>query len=102
MEKLYAIIPAYNEQDNIRKVIREWYEVIAATGEESRLVVIDDGSRDDTFKIMQEEAADKPQFIALHKDNSGHGATLLYGYDYALANGFRFLSYGDSSLLFRR
>ena len=96
MEKLYAIIPAYNEQDNIRKVIREWYEVIAATGEESRLVVIDDGSRDDTFTIMQEEAADKPQFIALHKDNSGHGATLLYGYDYALANGADYIFQTDS------
>ncbi|MCR5432068.1 MAG: glycosyltransferase family 2 protein [Lachnospiraceae bacterium] len=96
MEKLYAIIPAYNEQDNIRKVIRDWYDVIAATGPESRLVVIDDGSRDDTFKIMQEEAADKPALIALHKDNSGHGATILFGYRYALENGASFIFQTDS------
>ena len=96
MEKLYAVIPAYNEQDNIRKVIREWYDVIAATGEESRLVVIDDGSRDDTFRIMQEEAADKPALIALHKENSGHGSTLLYGYRYALENGASFIFQTDS------
>ncbi|MCR5829607.1 MAG: glycosyltransferase family 2 protein [Lachnospiraceae bacterium] len=96
MDRLYAIIPAYNEQDNIRQVIRDWYDVIAATGEESRLVVIDDGSKDDTYKIMLEEAAGKPALIALHKDNSGHGATVLYGYRYALENGADFIFQTDS------
>jgi len=96
MDRLYAIIPAYNEQDNIREVINDWYDVIVATGDESRLVVIDDGSRDDTYKIMQEEAALKPALIALHKENSGHGATVLYGYRYALENGADFVFQTDS------
>ena len=96
MDKVYAIIPAYNEQDNIRKVIREWYDVIARTGEESRLVVIDDGSKDDTYRIISEEAADKPALIALHKENSGHGATLLFGYRYALECGADFVFQTDS------
>lgn len=96
MDKVYAIIPAYNEQDNIRKVIREWYDVIARTGDESRLVVIDDGSKDDTYRIISEEAADKPALIALHKENSGHGATLLFGYRYALECGADFVFQTDS------
>ncbi len=96
MDKVYAIIPAYNEQDNIRKVIREWYDVIARTGKESRLVVIDDGSKDDTYRIISEEAADKPALIALHKENSGHGATLLFGYRYALECGADFVFQTDS------
>ncbi|MBR5369383.1 MAG: glycosyltransferase family 2 protein [Lachnospiraceae bacterium] len=96
MDKLYAIIPAYNEQDNIRNVINDWYDVITSTGSESRLVVIDDGSKDDTFRIMQEEAAQKPALIALHKENSGHGATVLYGYNYALENGADFVFQTDS------
>lgn len=28
MEKLYIIIPAYNEEDNIENTIREWYPII--------------------------------------------------------------------------
>lgn len=96
MDKLFAIIPAYNEQDNIRDVINAWYDVITATSPDSRLVVIDDGSKDDTFRIMQEEAAEKPALIALHKENSGHGATVLYGYRYALENGADFVFQTDS------
>lgn len=96
MEKIYAVIPAYNEQDNIREVINDWYPVIAATGRDSRLVVIDDGSKDDTYRILREEAADKPALIALTKPNSGHGATVLFGYEYALSHGADFVFQTDS------
>ena len=86
MDKLYIVIPAYNESENIVDVIEQWYPVVEKCGAESRLVIIDDGSRDQTYAIMQEYAKDKPQFLPLTKANSGHGATLLFGYHYALAN----------------
>ena len=53
MDKLYIVIPAYNEEANIETVVREWYEVIRERSEDSRLVVIDDGSKDSTYAIMQ-------------------------------------------------
>lgn len=28
MDKLYIVIPAYNEQDTIKQVIREWYPIV--------------------------------------------------------------------------
>jgi len=96
MDKIYAVIPAYNEQDNIKDVINGWYDAIAATSPESRLVIIDDGSRDDTLKIAREEEATHPQLIVLHKENSGHGATILYGYKYAIENGADFVFQTDS------
>ena len=53
---LYVVIPAYNEAANIRQVIRDWYPIVEKFGGEgSRLVIFDDGSRDETFSIMLEE-----------------------------------------------
>lgn len=88
-EKLYIVIPAYNERDNIYQVLDDWYPVVEkhCGGGESRLVVIDDGSKDDTYAIMQEYAKTHPLFQPLTKPNGGHGATVLYGYRYALKQG---------------
>ncbi len=98
MDKLYIVIPAYNEEENIKSVIDEWYPVIEkhnANGE-SRLVIIDDGSKDATYKIMQEYAKDRPLFQPITKKNSGHGATVLYGYEYALKNEADYIFQTDS------
>lgn len=97
-DKLFIIIPAYNERDNIRQVLDDWYPVIEehAGDGESRLVIIDDGSKDDTYSIMQSYAKDHPLFTPLTKPNGGHGATVLYGYHYALAHGADFVFQTDS------
>lgn len=95
-EALYMVVPAYNEAENIRKVIEEWYPVVERTGKDSRLVVIDDGSRDNTYRIMLECAKNRAQFVPLTKKNSGHGATVLYGYHYALDKGADYIFQTDS------
>ena len=97
-EKLYIVIPAYNERDNIYKVLDDWYPVVEkhSGGGESRLVVIDDGSKDDTYAIMQEYARTHPLFEPLTKPNGGHGATVLYGYHYALEHGADYIFQTDS------
>ncbi len=95
-DRLFIIIPAYNEQDNIRQVVTDWYPTVETHGDDSRLVVVDDGSRDDTYKILQELAADMPKLTVLTKPNSGHGATLLYGYRYALEQGADYVFQTDS------
>ena len=48
------VIPAYNEAENIYTVVDEWYRILEKedVGEESRLLVIDDGSKDETFQIL--------------------------------------------------
>ena len=69
MNTLYIVIPAYNEEANIETVVKEWYEVIKERSEESRLVVIDDGSKDSTYAIMQKMAETMPKFVPLTKPN---------------------------------
>jgi len=98
MDKLYIIIPAYNEDANIRQVIEDWYPVVEAHNGDgaSRLVIIDDGSKDNTYAIMQEYAKDLPLFHPMTKPNGGHGATVLYGYNYALENGADYVFQTDS------
>lgn len=54
MESLYIIIPAYNEEENIRKVAVEWHEVVEKIGDNSKLVIINDGSKDSTLKKLNE------------------------------------------------
>lgn len=96
MDKLYLVIPAYNENENIEQVIKDWYPVVEKVGTESRLVVIDDGSKDNTYAIMQECAKTRPQLVPVTKSNSGHGGTVLFGYNYALKQGADYIFQTDS------
>ena len=98
MEKLYVIIPAYNEGMNIEQCIDDWYPIVEKyNGDgESRLVIINDGSKDDTYEIMQKHAKDKPLFQPLTKTNGGHGHTVLYGYRYAIEQGADYIFQTDS------
>jgi len=84
MDRLYIVIPAYNEEENIVEVAESWHEIVSKTGQASRLVVIDDGSKDNTYQILLKLQKQLPQLIPVTKENSGHGGTVLYGYNYAL------------------
>ena len=98
MEKLFIVMPAYNEQDNIADTLAAWYPVIerhAANGE-SRLVAVNDGRKDDTFAVMQEFAKDHPLFTPLTKPNGGHGPTVIYAYNYAIEQGADWIFQTDS------
>ena len=95
-DRLFIIIPAYNEQENIKQVVTDWYTVVEKYGNDSRLVVIDDGSRDSTYSILQGLVKTMPRLIALTKENSGHGSTVLFGYRYAIENGADYVFQTDS------
>lgn len=98
MNTLYIIIPAYNEEENIESVIRDWYPVVEQhNGEKnSRLVIIDDGSRDNTYQKICSCAEERPLLVPVTKKNSGHGPTILYGYHYALEHGADYIFHTDS------
>lgn len=96
MDKLYIVIPAYNEEANIKRVIEDWYPVVEKVGKDSRLLIIDDGSRDSTYRILQTESEVRPQLSAITKKNAGHGATVLYGYNFAVKKGADYVFQTDS------
>lgn len=79
--ELILIMPVYNEQASVRKVIMEWFQEIENWTEEFVFLAIDDGSRDDTLKILkrlQEQLG--PRLEILSRENRGHGQTCLQGY----------------------
>lgn len=98
MDVLYIIIPAYNEEANIRQVIRDWYPVVEKYHGDgkSRLVIIDDGSKDQTYAIARKQMKEMPLLKVITKNNSGHGATVLYGYQYALKKNADYIFQTDS------
>ena len=98
MSSLYIVIPAYNEAVNIEKTIDQWYPIVEKHNDEgkSRLVIINDGSRDNTYELLQKCAAARPLLVPLDKSNGGHGPTVLYGYRYAIANGADYIFQTDS------
>ena len=98
MSSLYIVIPAYNESANIERTIDQWYPVVERHNDEgkSRLVIINDGSKDHTYQLLQKCAASRPLLIPLDKPNGGHGPTVLYGYRYAIQNHADYIFQTDS------
>lgn len=96
MDKLYIVIPAYNEEENINSVIEDWYPIVERIGNGSKLVIIDDGSKDSTYTMMKKAAEIRAAFEPVTKTNGGHGATVLYGYHYAIDAGADYVFQTDS------
>lgn len=95
-ETLYIIIPAYNESENIEEVTGEWHKIVTKVSKTSRLVIIDDGSKDDTYSILEKLSKKYRQLTPVTKKNSGHGGTILYGYKYATKNNADYVFQTDS------
>lgn len=102
MEKIFFVMPAYNEAENIEVTLKDWYPVIEQINKEAnveaRLVIADDGSRDNTFQKMIELSATGrfPFFEPITKQNGGHGQTVLYLYRHAIENGADYIFQTDS------
>ena len=99
MDTIYFVLPAYNEEANIEDVIKQWHPVcekIKAEGNGAKLVIANDGSKDKTFAIMQSLQSKYPLLEPLDKPNSGHGATVLYLYRYAMEKGANYIFQTDS------
>ena len=79
--KIYVIIPAYNERKTIKNVIQELKD------KKLNLIIIDDGSNDETYKLAQESINSYNGFLYKHVLNRGLGAALKTGIDVALKKG---------------
>jgi glycosyltransferase involved in cell wall biosynthesis len=79
-----CIIPALNEAANLRQLLPRLSGFLAERFEEWEIVLVDDGSRDGTGALIDEWAAQCPQFCALQLSrNFGKEAALTAGLEAA-------------------
>lgn len=96
MDKLYIVMPAYNEESNIRDVVKQWYPILEGKSEESRLVIADSGSTDNTHGMLCELQKEYPKLEILSETGKFHGPKVIALYDYAIKNGADWVFQTDS------
>jgi dolichol-phosphate mannosyltransferase len=78
---LSLVIPAYNEEAVIGRAIAEARDALARLGGRYEILVVDDGSRDGTARVVAEAARACPHVRLLrHPKNRGYGAALRTGF----------------------
>jgi cellulose synthase/poly-beta-1,6-N-acetylglucosamine synthase-like glycosyltransferase/spore germination protein YaaH/peptidoglycan/xylan/chitin deacetylase (PgdA/CDA1 family) len=70
------IVPAYNEEVTATKTIQSLLET---TYKDFEIIFIDDGSKDDTYKIVNEAYKNNPKVQVLTKTNGGKASALNFG-----------------------
>lgn len=96
MDSLYVVMPAYNEEENIKDVVKQWYPVLQGKSEQSRLVIADSGSVDATHDILVELQKEYPQLVILPDTLKQHGPKLIAMYKYAIKQGADYVFQTDS------
>jgi glycosyltransferase involved in cell wall biosynthesis len=77
--KLSIIIPVYNEEDSLEKVVDQVFAVDLGNIEKE-IIISDDGSKDRTYEIIQNLLVKHPGLIAYHSPtNLGKGAAVRLG-----------------------
>jgi glycosyltransferase involved in cell wall biosynthesis len=78
---LSYFFPAHNEAENLRGLVEEALATLPSLAEAFEIIIVNDGSRDETRTIADELAAAHPAVRAVHHaTNLGYGAALRSGF----------------------
>lgn len=80
MENLAVIMPVYNEEEIIETVVTEWINALDELNIDYTLFACNDGSKDNSGKILENLALNSPHLTVVNQENSWHGPTILKGY----------------------
>ena len=76
-----VVVPVYNEAPSLQQLVEELSAALDNLGEEWEVVVVDDGSTDDTFATLTRLNAEHPSVRAVRlRRNSGKAAALDVGF----------------------
>lgn len=92
MKLLSVVVPSYNSQAYLKNCI----DSLLAGGDRMEIIIVDDGSTDDTGRIADEYATAYPDIvIAVHQENSGHGEGINQGLLHASGTFFKVVDSDD-------
>lgn len=92
MKLLSFTVPCYNSAAYMEKCI----ESLLAGGEDVEILIVDDGSTDDTAEIADRYQEQYPTIVkAIHKVNGGHGSAVNTGIEYASGLYFKVVDSDD-------
>jgi dolichol-phosphate mannosyltransferase len=78
--KVMVVLPAYNEEENIGELLKQIrYALEEDSKTNYKVYVVNDGSRDNTQKIVEDMSQDMPIEVLVHPVNLGLGATIRDG-----------------------
>ncbi len=90
-----VFFPCYNEQDNITRTTQQALAVLEKLAADYEIIIVNDGSSDDTARIADEIAAKNDRVkVVHHPTNLGYGAALQSGFK-AAAKDLVFYTDGD-------
>jgi len=77
--KVFVVLPAYNEQENLGTLLERIDRSMFENRLDYEVIVVDDGSGDETLAVARRYAEDMPVRIERHEVNQGLGATIRDG-----------------------
>ncbi len=80
MKELVVVIPVYNEEEVIGKVVADWMNVLGSLKVSFTLALYNDGSVDDTEQVLKVLKQNNENIQVYSHKNIGHGPTILKGY----------------------
>lgn len=79
-KSLTVVLPAYNEAENLPLMVAEVVAAVQTLVDEFEVIVVDDGSLDNTAEVVQQLTADYPQLrLVKHEVNKGYGTAVWTG-----------------------
>ena len=92
MKLLSVTVPCYNSQDYMRHCV----ETLLPGGDEVEILIVDDGSKDDTAALADQLQAQYPTIVrAIHQENAGHGGAVMKGLENATGLYFKVVDSDD-------
>jgi glycosyltransferase involved in cell wall biosynthesis len=84
MPKYSIVVPFHNEEENVTVLYARLKQVMEQVGDSFELVLVDDGSNDRTYRLMEEIAAvDSRVLVIKLRRNFGQTSALAAGFDHA-------------------
>ena len=84
MAKFSIVVPLHNEEENLTVLYARLKQAMEQVGESFEMVLVDDGSKDHTYKLLEEIAAvDSRVLVVKLRRNFGQTSALAAGFDHA-------------------